>query len=694
MTWIYAVHISSLTRLNHHQFYSQGTVINQLTMDQEDLTASHWDDVISPHTPPTYNVHNNLAAPALNNEFNDLSVNDSEEDEEDEENETEPPAPQTPKHGHHDTEQEQQHELDREERKDHKNTLLSELTHGSDDHVLDPFIKSPERVKPSESLFNDKDSPLKVPDSVPADTHMSSPQRSSNLKNSKYKPARLRKFSSKTVVKHLDGDDQNKAPLGPLGDSDEANPEKRTAMSSDNDNGFHNDNNNHKDMLVQQIDAPLYEINNDSSTANEQSGKHRKHSLSIEDDSIHARNASSDLEITVGDPMKVGDITNAHIVYAIKTKNKNPESEYFPKDTDTVTVSRRYKDFRWIYHQLQNSHPGKIIPPPPTKQTYIGRFNENFIENRRLSLEKMLHKISHNSSLHHDPDFIMFLISEDFNNESKERERLSGSGASLQNDEYLDNESNNTNDASAPVITGGNSGGFMSSIFSMSQKIEEPDEYFIHKKEYIENLEYNLKVFYNSIELLTNQRLEMVNLVDEISLTIDELASLEILKVTTNLLGAFSDVQMKLKDNLDRINLQDQLTLGFTIEEYLRIIGSIKLIFGSRTKIYQQYYNFNQEYIKKQAQLNKLNKKFKMQPEKVNQLNFEVDRLKLKVQSFEKNFNTITSTIKAELEKFEFEKIDDFRNSVEIFIESSIESQKESIELWETFYERQNLSKV
>lgn len=83
-----------------------------------------------------------------------------------------------------------------------------------------------------------------------------------------------------------------------------------------------------------------------------------------------------------------------------------------------------------------------------------------------------------------------------------------------------------------------------------------------------------------------------------------------------------------------------------------------------------------------------------MQNDKAGNLNFEVDKLRAKVQTFEKKFNLISETIKSELERFEFEKIDDFRNSVEIFIESSIESQKEAIELWETFYERENLSEI
>lgn len=53
-----------------------------------------------------------------------------------------------------------------------------------------------------------------------------------------------------------------------------------------------------------------------------------------------------------------------------------------------------------------------------------------------------------------------------------------------------------------------------------------------------------------------------------------------------------------------------------------------------------------------------------------------------------KQFEQISDTIKAELEEFELNRIDDFRNNVEIYVESSIESQKEAIELYETFYSR------
>lgn len=684
-------------------------------MDHDDLTASHWDDVLTSNSPPSFNNLNRSFVDApVNNEFSDLSINDpykqdghsDEDDEDDEPTKTQQshsgflgpePSPFNTTAASQ-AELDQMSELKREERNEHKHNLLSKLTEGAEDDQIVESVATTTRVTASESLFHDNGSPIRLNKTREAIDEPSSPKRSAQLKNGKFRAPKQRKFSSKIVTKNLNSEarDLSSTPaadsaLGPLGNGSEAH-------SSDD---FSNRTTKRADLLVQETNAPLYNIPNVS----EEERLKKLRPEVPETPEVAPKVISKDLppsdinklDITVGDPMKVGDITNAHIVYSIRTRNKNPESTHFPTSHDEITTSRRYKDFRWIYHQLQNNHPGRIIPPPPAKQTYIGRFNESFIENRRLSLEKMLTKISHVPVLANDPDFVMFLISEDFMNESRERERLSGLGASHQNNDALDNEdSNSVSSGSTAPVTGIGSVGFMSSLFSMSSKVDEPDEFFIEKKGYIEDLETNLRNFHKSIELICAQRLEMIGIMDEISTTVDELASLEILKVTTELLNAFSEVHLKLKENLDRINLQDQLTLGFTIEEYLRIIGSVKFTFETRVKIYQQYYNSNQELIKKDAQLNKVNRKLRTNPvsDKANVLTFEVDKLKAKTSVYEKQFNNISDVIKEEMQNFEFEKIDEFRNSVEIFIESSIESQKEAIELWETFYEHQNLAKV
>ena len=629
-------------------------------MDEEDLTQSHWDDMLSSNRDSVFNMNSSSLPPILNNEFSDLRVDDNDESEENQEHQ---------QHWYNEDEDKRYDEIERERRDGYGQKIFSELTKGQDDDSWEASMASPKQVKGSELLFNDQDSPIKV-----ARSQQETTGRSLNHK----KIPLVRKYNASTVLKHLQG-------------GESANPLETNDASSNGNEAANSNTSYGRARFVEEANRPLYHVPETEVSESDPPTKTQQG----QDDASGDRNKpvfTSEIDISVGDPMKVGDITNSYIVYSIKTTKKKADTKLLPEETNTFTVSRRYRDFRWIYHQLLSNHPGRIIPPPPSKN-YIGRFNENFVENRRLLLEKMVNKIADNPHLYDDPDFIIFLTSNNFVNDSKERENVTGSGASQQNEEYLDLGSASPSiDSNASVIINNASTGFMSSIFSMTQKVSEPDEYFVKQKQYFELLEQDLKNLSKAIELVSNQRSDMVGLLDQISLAIEELAGLEFLKGTKNLLNAFSEVQLKLKDNLDRVNIQEQLTMGLTVDEYLRIIGSIKLIFHARSKIYQQFYNFQQEYSKKLAQLDKLKSKVKAPNEKVNLLSFETDKLKGKAETFESNFNSISATIKEELGKFEVVKIDDFRNSVEIFIESSIESQKEAIELWETFYELQDLS--
>jgi sorting nexin-1/2 len=127
--------------------------------------------------------------------------------------------------------------------------------------------------------------------------------------------------------------------------------------------------------------------------------------------------AKPTFSIYVGDPHKVGDLTSSHTEYSVTTKTtskgyRNPE----------FTVSRRYRDFLWLYTQLHNNSPGVIIPPPPEKQS-LGRFEADFVESRRAALERMLNKIAAHPILQHDSDLKLFLESDAFNVDIKNRER-------------------------------------------------------------------------------------------------------------------------------------------------------------------------------------------------------------------------------------------------------------------------------
>lgn len=121
-------------------------------------------------------------------------------------------------------------------------------------------------------------------------------------------------------------------------------------------------------------------------------------------------------DIQVGDPHKVGDLTSSHIVYQVRTRTtskayRQPE----------FAVSRRYRDFLWLYNSLHANNPGIVVPPPPEKQA-VGRFDSSFVESRRAALERMLNKTAAHPVLQHDGDLKIFLESETFNVDVKNKE--------------------------------------------------------------------------------------------------------------------------------------------------------------------------------------------------------------------------------------------------------------------------------
>lgn len=151
--------------------------------------------------------------------------------------------------------------------------------------------------------------------------------------------------------------------------------------------------------------------------------------------------AKPTFDISVGDPHKVGDLTSSHIVYQVRTRviDSNPiESKMGQMGEQKLTasgkqttskayrvpefsVSRRYRDFLWLYNSMHSNNPGVVVAPPPEKQA-VGRFDTNFVESRRAALERMLNKIAGHPILQHDGDLKIFLESEAFNVDVKNKE--------------------------------------------------------------------------------------------------------------------------------------------------------------------------------------------------------------------------------------------------------------------------------
>ncbi|KAI4285351.1 MAG: hypothetical protein L6R38_000707 [Xanthoria sp. 2 TBL-2021] len=365
--------------------------------------------------------------------------------------------------------------------------------------------------------------------------------------------------------------------------------------------------------------------------------------------------ARPSFDITVGDPHKVGDLTSSHIVYQVVTKTsskayKQPE----------FTVSRRYRDFLWLYTSLHNNNPGVVVPPPPEKQA-VGRFDSNFVESRRSALERMLNKAAAHPILQHDGDLKIFLESDAFNVDVKHREHKE-------------------------LGLGENKGMFSSMGFGGGGgKFIEHDDWFHDRKNYLDALENQLKALLKAIDTVVQQRKALADAAGELSASLHALSTVELSVSLSTPLEGLSDLQLRIRELYERQAQQDVLTLGITVDEYIRLIGSIKTAFAQRQKSFHSWHSAEAELSKRKATQDKTLRSGKTQQDRLNQLQADVGDGERRCHQARLLFEDMGRLMRNELERFEKEKVEDFKSGVETFLEGAIEAQKELIELWETF---------
>ncbi|TAQ89087.1 hypothetical protein B7494_g2601 [Chlorociboria aeruginascens] len=366
--------------------------------------------------------------------------------------------------------------------------------------------------------------------------------------------------------------------------------------------------------------------------------------------------AKPSFEISVGDPHKVGDLTSSHIVYLVKTKTSSKAYRQ-----PEFSVTRRYRDFLWLYNSLHGNNPGIVVPPPPEKQA-VGRFDSNFVESRRAALERMLNKTAAHPTLQHDGDLKLFLESEAFNVDVKHKERKEpGLG-----------ESKGMFSGLGISVGGGG-------------KFVEQDDWFHDRRIYLDALENQLKGLLKAMDVVVTQRKGIAEAAGDFSSSLHALSTVELSPTLSGPLEGLSDLQIRIKELYDRQAQQDVLTLGITIDEYIRLIGSIKQAFASRQKAYHSWHSAESELQKRKSTQEKLLRQGKTQQDRLTQMQAEVADAERKVHQARLLFEDMGRLMRGELERFEREKVEDFKSAVETFLESAVEAQKELIELWETF---------
>ena len=276
-----------------------------------------------------------------------------------------------------------------------------------------------------------------------------------------------------------------------------------------------------------------------------------------------------------------------------------------------------------------------------------------------MALERMVGKVANHAVLRHDGDLKVFLESEAFNVDIKHKER-----------------------GKEALLSSENKGGIMSSIglgggSNSGGKFIEHDDWFHDRRIYLDALEVQLRALQKSTETVVAQRKALAESCAEFAGSLHALAGVELSPSLSGPLAALGDLQVRIQELYQRQALQDMLTLGIVIDEYIRLIGSVQKAFGQRQRAFHAWHSSEQKLAALRQNEDKLKRSGRSQVERMQQVEVEVKEQERKVNAARVLFEDMGRLMRGELERFEREKVEDFKSGVETFLEGAVEAQKE-----------------
>lgn len=283
----------------------------------------------------------------------------------------------------------------------------------------------------------------------------------------------------------------------------------------------------------------------------------------------------------------------------------------------------------------------------------------------------MLNKIASHPILQHDADLKIFLESEAFNVDVKNKENREPDLG--QNKGML---------SSFGINVGGGGKFVEHDDVSASFRVRwllmlTSGQWFHDRKIYLDALENQLKALMKSIDTVVAQRKGLAEAAGDFSGSLHALAAVELSPALSSPLDGLSELQLRIRELYERQAQQDVLTLGITIDEYIRLIGSVKTAFSQRQKAFHTWHAAESDLQKRKHTQEKLLRQGKTQQDRLNQVNADVADAERKVHQTRLLFEDMGRLMRNELQRFEKEKVEDFKSGVETFLESAVEAQKE-----------------
>lgn len=386
--------------------------------------------------------------------------------------------------------------------------------------------------------------------------------------------------------------------------------------------------------------------------------------------SMDDKNNEQYIKIRLTDAVKVGEGMSSYVTYRIETVTN---LGLFRKKS--LIVNRRFSDFLGLHEKLVEKYlrSGRIIPPAPQKnalgttrvkisgssQAESNSSSTDFVERRKIALERYLLRTAAHHVLRVDPDFREF----------------------LETDGDLPKATNTSALSSASVKRLFNKVGV--TVNKIAYKMDETEPWFEEKLVLIDSIMNQLRKLHGAIELLVLNRKDLAGATSAFAKSAAVLGNCEEHTGLSRALSQLAEVEEKVEAVQVEQSSLDFSILSELIKDYIFLFGAVKDIFHERVKVYQNWQHAEMTLTKKREIKAKM--EYTGQTDKVKSAAGEVSEWEAKVERCEDEFNTISKVIKLEYDIFEKHRISEFKTVIISYLESLIKHQEQLMKHWETF---------
>jgi len=238
-------------------------------------------------------------------------------------------------------------------------------------------------------------------------------------------------------------------------------------------------------------------------------------------------------------------------------------------------------------------------------------------------------------------------------------------------------------------------GGFIASIGQSiaGPRFHETDEWFDKQKAYLDSLESQLRGLVKAIELVVKHRSELAASSGEFAQNVSDLSAADVGKQLSQSLAGLADVERKAQDLQSIQSEQDMTTLMATVDEYARLINSVRLAFSSRIRIFHSWKMSESDLYRTKQTHEKNRVQGRIPPDRLGYSLSLVAEAERRASESKLEYEQVSKLVKSEVARFEQERIEDFKDSLHAFLEGMISRQKELITAWENYQQTLLLKK-